>query len=73
MRDDIPQSMPVRVADIRHGMDAVFDAWLYGLLIDNNLAYRMNPDIIASPEQLDFIVQRRQKEQIYLPWKYILV
>lgn len=67
MRDDIPQGMPVRVADIRHGMDAVFDAWLYGLLIDNNLAYRMNPDIIASPEQLDFIVQRRQKEQIYLP------
>lgn len=67
MRDEIPQGIPLRVADIRHGVDAVFDAWLYGLLIDNNLAYRMNPDIIASPEQLDFIVQRREEGQVYLP------
>ena len=67
MRDDIPQGIPLRVGDIRHGVDAVFDAWLYGLLIDNNLAYRMNPDIIASPEQLDFIVQRREEGQVYLP------
>ncbi len=67
MRDDIPRGMPLRAADIRHGADAVLDAWLYGLLIDNNLAYRMNPDLIASPEQLDFIVQRRRDSQVYLP------
>lgn len=57
---------PARVCDIRLGRNVRFDAWLYSMLMDNNLAYRMNPDIIASPEQLAFMVQL-DDEQVYLP------
>ncbi|WP_022655357.1 ARMT1-like domain-containing protein [uncultured Desulfovibrio sp.] len=57
---------PSRVRDIRLGRDVRFDAWLYSMLMDNNLAYRMNPDIIASPEQLAFMVQL-DDDQVYLP------
>ena len=35
---------PSSVRDIRLGRDVCFDAWLYSMLMDNNLAYRMNPD-----------------------------
>ena len=58
--------VPSRVCDIRLGRDVRFDAWLYSMLMDNNLAYRMNPDIIASPEQLAFMVQL-DDDQVYLP------
>ena len=57
---------PARVRDIRLGRNVRFDAWLYSMLMDNNLAYRMNPDIIASPEQLAFMVQL-DDDQVYLP------
>lgn len=57
---------PNRVRDIRLGRDVCFDAWLYSMFMDNNLAYRMNPDIIASPEQLAFMVQM-DPDQVYLP------
>ncbi len=57
---------PSRVRDIRLGRDVRFDAWLYSMLMDNNLAYRMNPDIIASPEQLAFMVQL-DDDQVFLP------
>ena len=36
---------PAKVCDIRLGQNVRFDAWLYSMLMDNNLAYRMNPDI----------------------------
>ena len=57
---------PSSVRGIRLGRDVCFDAWLYSMLMDNNLAYRMNPDIIASPEQLAFMIQL-DEDQIYLP------
>ena len=57
---------PSSVRDIRLGRDVCFDAWLYSMLMDNNLAYRMNPDIIASPEQLAFMIQL-DDNQVYLP------
>lgn len=57
---------PSRVRDIRLGRDVCFDAWLYSMFMDNNLAYRMNPDIIVSPEQLAFMVQM-DPDQVYLP------
>ena len=47
---------PMKVRDIRLGNDVRFDAWLYSMLMDNNIAYRMNPDLIASPEQMSFMV-----------------
>lgn len=57
---------PEQVCDIRIGQDIAFDAWLYSMLMDNNLAHVMNPDIIASPEQLAFMVQL-EENQVYLP------
>ncbi|MDD4701094.1 MAG: hypothetical protein PHI96_02625 [Desulfovibrio sp.] len=56
----------VKVQDIRLGENIRFDAWLYSMLMDNNLAYRMNPDLIASPEQMAFMVHLGP-DQIYLP------
>ncbi|MBB5143812.1 hypothetical protein [Desulfovibrio intestinalis] len=57
---------PVKVRDIRLGENVRFDAWLYSMLMDNNLAYRMNPDLIVSPEQMSFMVHLGP-DQIYLP------
>lgn len=57
---------PSSVRDIRLGRNVYFDAWLYSMLMDNNLAYQMNPDIIASPEQLAFMVHLAE-HQVYLP------
>lgn len=54
------------VAQVRIGQNAHFDAWLYNMMIDNNIAYEMNPDIIAAPEQISFMVDL-EKDQIYLP------
>ena len=57
---------PMKVRDIRLGNDVRFDAWLYSMLMDNNIAYRMNPDLIASPEQMSFMVHLAP-DQVYLP------
>jgi len=54
------------VRDIRFGENTLFDAWLYSMLMDNNIAYGMNPDIIASPEQMAFMVSLAPN-QVYLP------
>lgn len=55
-----------KACDIHLGRDIRFDAWLYSLLMDNNLAHAMNPDIIASAEQLAFMVCL-EADQVYLP------
>lgn len=55
-----------RAADIRLGRDAALDAWIYGVMVDNNIAYPLNPHIIAGPEQLSFMVCL-EEEQVYLP------
>jgi len=57
---------PLHTRDITLGQDTLFDAWLYSMLMDNNLAYTLNPHLIASQEQLDFMVQR-EKQGVYLP------
>ncbi|MBQ7739069.1 MAG: hypothetical protein IJT59_05405 [Desulfovibrionaceae bacterium] len=54
------------VAKIRLGVDSQFDAWLYSMLMDNNLDYNLNPHLVASHEQLAFIVHL-EENQIYLP------
>lgn len=58
--------VPTKVRDIRLGNNVRFDAWLYSMLMDNNIAYRMNPDLIASPEQMSFMVHL-DPDQVYLP------
>lgn len=55
-----------RAADIRLGHDAALDAWIYGVMVDNNIAYPLNPHIIAGPEQLSFMVCL-EEGQVYLP------
>lgn len=58
------QSVPVR--EIRLGRDASFEAWLSSMMMDNNLVHAMNPELIAPPEQLRFMVQM-DEDQVYLP------
>lgn len=55
-----------RVSDIRTSSDPVLEAWLYHFLTENNIEYLLNPSIVASPEQLRFMVAL-DDDQIYLP------
>ena len=55
-----------KVSDIRLGRNADFDAWLYNMMTDNNIAYHMNPELVASPEQMRFMVLL-EDNQVYLP------
>ncbi|QCC85593.1 hypothetical protein DDIC_06815 [Desulfovibrio desulfuricans] len=55
-----------KVSDFRLGENVRFDAWLYSMLMDNNIAYGMNPDIVASQEQMSFMVSLA-RNQVYLP------
>jgi hypothetical protein len=48
------------------GLDPERDAWLTNFFTENHLAYEAYPDIVASPEQLKFIVHL-EDEQIYYP------
>ena len=61
-------NVPVtRVCDLRlPSGDPEFDAWLFNMLVDNNLVPRVNPAIIASAEQLRFMVHL-EPNQVYLP------
>jgi len=54
------------ISDIRVSSDPVLEAWLYHFLTENNIEYLLNPDIVASPEQLRFMVAL-ENDQIYLP------
>ncbi|MCR4667278.1 MAG: hypothetical protein K5657_08295 [Desulfovibrio sp.] len=60
------ESNNLPVASIRLGQNGHFDAWLYSMLMDNNLAYTLNPHLVATQEQLSFMVYLEQN-QIYLP------
>ena len=62
------QNLPslTRVSDIRMNQNPVLDAWLYHFLTENNIEYLLNPSIVASPEQLRFMVAL-EDDQIYLP------
>ena len=48
------------------GLDPDRDAWLTNFFTENHLAYETFPDVVASPEQLKFIVHL-EDEQIYYP------
>ncbi|MDR1660244.1 MAG: hypothetical protein LBR94_07895 [Desulfovibrio sp.] len=48
------------------GEDVYFDAWLYSMMMDNNLAWKMNPEFIASPERMAFMLHP-EEAQAYLP------
>jgi len=48
------------------GQDPDRDAWLTNFFTENHLAYEAYPDIVASPEQLKFIVHL-EDEHVYYP------
>lgn len=54
------------VADIRINQSPKLDAWLFHFSNENNIEYLLNPSIVASPEQLRFMVAL-QDNQIYIP------
>ena len=49
-----------------HGVDPDRDAWLTNFFTENHLAYEAFPDMVASPEQLNFIVHM-EGEPFYYP------
>lgn len=55
-----------RVSDIRLGENPAFDAWFYTFLAENNIEHHINPEGVASPEQLRFMVALDEK-QVYVP------
>ena len=54
------------VSGIRLGSDPALDAWVDHFLTENNLSYLLNPNLVATPEQLRFMVALGEN-QIYLP------
>ncbi len=55
-----------RTRDLRFGTDPAQDAWLHHFLTENNLEYMLNPELIAAPEQLRFMVAL-EEDQVYVP------
>ena len=54
------------VAEIRTDKSPTLEAWLYHFFIENNIEYLMNSSLVASPEQLRFMVALND-DQVYLP------
>ncbi len=55
-----------RVRDVRLGRDMSFDAWWYTFMAENNIEHTINPEGVASPEQLRFMAAL-DDDQIYVP------
>lgn len=54
------------VADIHLGRDAGQEAWVQHFLIENNIDHGLSPGLVATPEQLRFMV-RLEEDQVYVP------
>ncbi|CAK7035566.1 MAG: hypothetical protein DELT_00548 [Desulfovibrio sp.] len=54
------------ITDIRLGHDAGQEAWIQHFLIENNLDHGLSPGLVATPEQLRFMV-RLDEDQVYAP------
>ncbi len=54
------------VSDIRMEADPAQEAWLHHFLTENNIDFLLNPGLVASPEQLRFMVALREG-QVYIP------
>lgn len=62
--NNLPQFSSVQ--EIRMNQNSELDAWLYHFLTENNMEYLLNPSIVASPEQMRFMVAL-DDDQVYLP------
>ncbi len=54
------------VRAIRIGRDAGQEAWIHHFLIENNLEHQLSPALVASPQQLRFMVALGE-DQVYFP------
>ncbi len=54
------------VNQIIFGEDLFFDAWLYNMMTDNNIEYHMNPSLIATAEQMRFMIHLKSRN-VYIP------
>ncbi len=54
------------VRDVRWGKDPFLDAWLHHFKTENNIEHLMNPEKVATDEQLRFMVAL-DEEQVYIP------
>lgn len=54
------------VRDVRWGKDSVLDAWLQHFKTENNVEHLMNPEKVATDEQLRFMVAL-DEDQMYFP------
>lgn len=52
--------------DVRWGKDPYLDAWLHHFKTENNIEHLMNPERVATDEQLRFMVAL-DEEQVYIP------
>lgn len=52
--------------DVRWGQDADMDAWLHHFKTENNIEHLMNPENVASDEQLRFMVAL-DEQQVFIP------
>ncbi len=66
MKDRENHVMRESVKIITSGTDPDRDAWLTNFYTENHMAYEAFPDMVASPEQLNFIVHM-DGEQYYYP------
>jgi len=55
-----------KILQYKQGQDPDRDAWLTSFFTENHLAYEAYPDMVASPEQLNFIVHM-DGEPFYYP------
>ncbi len=55
-----------KVSELRLGTSPALKAWLIHFLMENNIEYLLNPGIVASPEQLAFMVALSE-DQVYVP------
>lgn len=60
------QMPPGPVSGLRLDRDVFFDAWWYTFMAENNIEYSINPEGVAGPEQLRFMVAL-EPDQIYVP------
>ena len=61
---DLPEITNVK--DIRLGPDAAQEAWIQHFLIENNIDANLSPGLVATPEQLKFMVAL-DDDQVYVP------
>ena len=61
---DLPKIQAV--TDIHLGRDAGQEAWVQHFLIENNIDPQLSPGLVATPEQLRFMVTLKE-DQVYIP------